>query len=160
MYHLYKYKLYNDVRLVFAPEYLIAFFGGDPDNFTYPRYDLDITLFRIYENDQAVQERPLPQVDRRPASAKGDLVLCSGHPGSTGRLLTMGQLEFLRDTSYPFSIANLKRRQAYMRAYAAKGEEEARIANRRPLRHREQPQGDDRLPVRPARQGPHGEEAP
>ena len=129
MYHLYKYKLHNDVRLVFAPEYLIAFFGGDPDNFTYPRYDLDITLFRIYENGQPFKSAHYIKWSTA-GVREGDLVLCSGHPGSTGRLLTMGQLEFLRDTSYPFSIANLKRRQAYMRAYAAKGEEEARIANR------------------------------
>ena len=129
MYHLYAYKVHRDVRLVFAPEYLVAFFGGDPDNFTYPRYDLDITLFRIYEDD-----RPLKSDHYIPWSTagvrEGDLVLCSGHPGSTGRLLTMSQLEFLRDTSYPFNIANLKRRQAYMRAYAGRGEEEARIANR------------------------------
>jgi hypothetical protein len=129
MYHLYKYKLINDVRLVFAPEYLIAFFGGDPDNFTYPRYDLDICLFRLYEND-----KPFPSRDYLPWAAKdvreGDLVLCSGHPGSTGRLLTTSQLEFLRDTSYPFTIANYKRRQAYMHEYADKGEEEKRIALR------------------------------
>ena len=129
MYHLYKYKLINDVRLVFAPEYLIAFFGGDPDNFTYPRYDLDICLFRLYEND-----KPFPSKDYLPWAAKdvreGDLVLCSGHPGSTGRLLTTSQLEFLRDTSYPFMIANYKRRQAYMHEYATKGDEEKRIALR------------------------------
>jgi hypothetical protein len=129
MYHLYKFKLYNDVRLVFAPEYLAAFFGGDPDNFTYPRYDLDICLFRIYENG-----RPLQSANYIKWSTKGikegDLVFCSGHPGSTGRLLTYSQLEFLRDTSYPSSIANYKRRQAYMREYSRKGEEEARIANR------------------------------
>ena len=129
MYHLYTYKLHNDIRLVFAPEYLIAFFGGDPDNFTYPRYDLDITLFRIYENGQPFKSEHYIKWSTA-GVREGDLVLCSGHPGSTGRLLTMGQLEFLRDTSYPFNIANLKRRQAYMRAYAAKGEEEARIANR------------------------------
>jgi hypothetical protein len=129
MYHLYKFKLYSDVRLVFAPEYFAAFFGGDPDNFTYPRYDLDICLFRIYENG-----RPLQSANYIKWSTKGikegDLVFCSGHPGSTGRLLTYAQLEFLRDTSYPSTIANYKRRQAYMREYSRKGQEEARIANR------------------------------
>lgn len=129
MYHLYTYRVHSDVRLVFAPEYQIAFFGGDPDNFTYPRYDLDITLFRIYENGQPFKSDHYIKWSTT-GVREGDLVLCSGHPGSTGRLLTMGQLEFLRDTSYPFAIANYKRRQAYMRAYAAKGEEEARIANR------------------------------
>ncbi len=129
MYHLYKYRLYDDVRLVFAPEYLAAFFGGDQDNFTYPRYDLDISLFRIYENGRPFRSDNYIKWSTTPLR-EGELVLCSGHPGSTGRLLTMGQLEFLRDTSYPFAIANLKRRQAYMRAYAAKGEEESRIAMR------------------------------
>ncbi len=129
MYHLYKYKIHGDVRLVFAPEYLAAFFGGDQDNFTYPRYDLDICLFRIYENG-----KPFPSDHYIKWSAKGvaegDLVLCSGHPGSTGRLLTTSQLESLRDTGYPFNIANLKRRQAFMHEYAKKGEEEKRIALR------------------------------
>jgi hypothetical protein len=129
LYHLYQYKLLTDIRLVFAPEHLIAFFGGDPDNFTYPRYDLDITLFRAYEND-----RPMKTPHYLKWSSKGvrdgELVFCSGNPGSTGRLLTLGQLEFLRDTSYPFNIANLKRRQALLRAYAKKGEEEARVAMR------------------------------
>ncbi len=129
MYHLYTYKLYDDVRLVFAPEYLVAFFGGDQDNFTYPRYDLDITLFRIYENGRPFKSDNYIKWSTT-GVREGDLVLCSGHPGSTGRLLTMGQLEFLRDTSYPFNIANLKRRQAYMHAYAAQGEEQSRIAMR------------------------------
>ncbi|MGZ5555507.1 MAG: S46 family peptidase [Candidatus Aminicenantales bacterium] len=129
MYHLYTYKLYDDVRLVFAPEYLVAFFGGDQDNFTYPRYDLDITLFRIYENGRPFKSDNYIKWSTT-GIREGDLVLCSGHPGSTGRLLTMGQLEFLRDTGYPFNIANLKRRQAFMRAYAAQGEEQSRIAMR------------------------------
>ncbi|MGZ5423345.1 MAG: S46 family peptidase [Candidatus Aminicenantales bacterium] len=129
MYHLYTYKLYDDVRLVFAPEYLVAFFGGDQDNFTYPRYDLDITLFRIYENGRPFKSDNYIKWSTT-GIREGDLVLCSGHPGSTGRLLTMDQLEFLRDTGYPFNIANLKRRQAFMRAYAAQGEEQSRIAMR------------------------------
>jgi hypothetical protein len=129
MYHLYKYKIHGDVRLVFAPEYLAAFFGGDQDNFTYPRYDLDICLFRIYENDKPFQSDHFIKWSAK-GVAEGELVLCSGHPGSTGRLLTFGQLEFLRDTSYPFNIANLKRRQAFMHEYAKKGEEEKRVALR------------------------------
>jgi hypothetical protein len=129
MYHLYKYKLYSDVRLVFAPEYAVAFFGGDQDNFTYPRYDLDITLFRIYEDGQPFKSDQY--IKWSAAGVKeGDLVFCSGHPGSTGRLLTCAQLEFLRDTSYPFTIANYRRRQAYMHEYSRKGEEQARIALR------------------------------
>jgi hypothetical protein len=129
MYHLYTYKLFNDVRLVFAPEYLIAFFGGDQDNFTYPRYDLDITLFRIYENGQPFKSDHFIKWSTTGVK-EGDLVFVSGHPGSTGRLLTCAQLEFLRDTSYPFSIANSKRRQAYMHEYSRRGEEQARVALR------------------------------
>ncbi len=129
MYHLYKYKLYNDIRLVFAPEYLIAFFGGDPDNFTYPRFDIDICLFRIYENGQPFKSDNYIRWSTK-GIKEGDLVFCSGHPGSTGRLLTYAQLEFFRDTSYPFTLANYKRRQAYMHEYSRKGEEQARIALR------------------------------
>src|SRR5437764_6780724 len=85
VYNLYKYKKYTDVRLVFAPEFDIAFFGGDPDNFTYPRYDLDITFFRVYEND-----KPAHLVHYLPWSAtglkSGDVISVSGHPGNTGRL--------------------------------------------------------------------------
>ena len=129
VYNLYKYKPYSDVRLVFAPEYLIAFFGGDQDNFTYPRYDLDITLFRIYEND-----KPLATPDFLKWSGRGvregDLVFVSGNAGSTGRLLTMAQLEFLRDTSYPFRLAEYRRRQALCYEYGKKGEEEKRQALR------------------------------
>jgi hypothetical protein len=129
MYHLYKYKLYNDIRLVFAPEYLAAFFGGDQDNFTYPRFDLDICLFRIYENGQPFKSDNYIKWLTK-GIREGDLLLCSGHPGSTGRLLTTAQLEFLRDTGYPFTIANYKRRQAYMHEYSRKGGEQARVALR------------------------------
>jgi len=129
MYHLYKYKTFADVRLVFAPEYAIAFFGGDQDNFTYPRYDIDICLFRIYENGQPFKSEHYIKWSTK-GIKEGDLLFCSGHPGSTGRLLTYAQLEFLRDTSYPFSIANYKRRQAFMHAYGARGPEQARIALR------------------------------
>jgi hypothetical protein len=129
MYHLYKYKVYNDVRLVFAPEYLIAFFGGDQDNFTYPRFDLDICLFRVYENGQPFKSENYVKWSTK-GIKEGDLIFCSGQPASTGRLLTYAQLEFLRDTSYPFTIANYKRRQAFMHEYSNKGEEQARIALR------------------------------
>ncbi len=129
MYHLYEYKSYTDIRLVFAPEYMIAFFGGDPDNFTYPRYDLDITLFRVYENDKPLATPEYLKWSTRGIS-EGDLVLVSGHAGSTGRLLTTAQLEFLRDVSYPFTMANSQRRRALCIEYGKKGEEEKRIALR------------------------------
>jgi len=127
MYHLYKYKVYNDVRLVFAPEALIAFFGGDPDNFTYPRYDFDITLFRIYENDRPLATKHYLKWNTAGVK-EGDLVFASGHPGSTGRLLTFAQMEFLRDISYPFAIANYERRRALLQEYGARGPEYERQA--------------------------------
>lgn len=127
MYHLYKYKIYNDVRLVFAPEEDIAFFGGDPDNFTYPRFDLDISIFRVYENDQPLKTPHYLKWKSSPLK-EGDLVFCSGNPGSTGRMLTYDQLLFLRDISYPFTIANLKRRQAVLHEYSSRGPEQERIA--------------------------------
>jgi hypothetical protein len=127
MYHLYKYKVYTDVRLVFAVEYAIAFFGGDPDNFTYPRYDLDVSLFRIYENDKPLKSDHYLKWNTA-GLKEGDLVFASGNPGSTGRLLTYAQMEFLRDVSYPFTIANYERRRKLLKQFSEKGPEYARIA--------------------------------
>jgi hypothetical protein len=129
LYHLYQYKTYTDIRLVFSPEFSIAFFGGDPANFTYPRYDLDICVFRIYENDKPVASPHYLRWASR-GVRENDLVFCSGHPGSTGRLLTLAQLEFLRDTSYPLTLAVYKRRQALLLEYGKRGAEETRIALR------------------------------
>jgi hypothetical protein len=127
MYHLYKYKVHTDVRLVFAPEYAMAFFGGDPDNFTYPRYDLDISLFRIYENDKPLASKHYLKWNTA-GLKEGDLVFASGHPGSTGRLLSYAQMEFLRDTSYPWTISNYERRRALLKEFGKRGAEAARIA--------------------------------
>jgi hypothetical protein len=129
LYHLYKYKTYDDIRLVFAPEYDMAFFGGDPDNFTYPRYDLDICLFRVYENGQPLQTAHYLRWAAK-GVREGDLVFVSGNPGSTGRLLTMAQLAFLRDVTYPLSIGTNSRRRALLQEYSKRGAEEARIALR------------------------------
>src|SRR5882724_5634451 len=127
MFHLYQYKKYTDVRLVFAPEFDAAFFGGDPDNFTYPRYDLDITFFRIYENDKPVH---LDHYLRWSKSGvkDNDLIFVSGHPGSTGRLRTMAQLEFLWDVDYPSRLETYQRRIALLRSFSDQSEENARIA--------------------------------
>lgn len=127
VYNLYKYKKYTDVRLVFAPEFGIAFFGGDPDNFTYPRYDLDITFFRVYENDKPAHLDNYLQWSRTGVN-DGDLIFVSGHPGSTGRLLTMAQLEFLRDVQYPINLKLFLRRIALLQNFSKQSEENARIA--------------------------------
>jgi Peptidase S46 len=127
VYNLYKYKKYTDVRLVFAPEFDIAFFGGDPDNFTYPRYDLDITFFRVYENGKPAHLDNYLQWSRTGVK-DGDLVFVSGHPGNTGRLLTMAQLEFLRDVQYPAALKLFGRRIALLQDFSKQSEENARIA--------------------------------
>src|SRR2546428_11709329 len=126
-YWLYRYKKYTDVRLVFAPEQQIAFYGGDPDNFTYPRYDLDIAIFRVYENGVPVATRDYLRWNPRGA-AEGELVFVSGHPGSTDRLDTMAQLETNREVVYPVSIDVIKRRLDVLRSFSARGAEEARQA--------------------------------
>ena len=126
-YWLYHYKKYTDVRLVFAPEQQAAFFGGDPDNFTFPRYDLDMALFRVYDNG-----KPLDTRDHLTWNAKGagdgDLVFVSGHPGSTQRNSTYAQLEFERDFVEPAILQLLNRRIALLKDYSKRGPEQARQA--------------------------------
>ncbi len=128
-YALYRYRRYTDVRLVFAPEAQAAFFGGDPDNFTFPRYALDMTLLRVYENGE-----PLATPDHLTWSDRGvrdgDLVFVSGNPGSTGRLNTVAQLEYLRDHHYPRILRHLVRRRAVLSEYSKLGAEQERRAKR------------------------------
>ena len=129
VYNLYKYKKYTDVRLVFAPEYDAAFFGGDPDNFTYPRYDLDITFFRVYENDKPVHLDNYLQWSKAGVK-EGELIFVSGHPGGTDRLATMAQWQFLEDVDYPSRLATYKQRIANLQKFSAESAENARIAQR------------------------------
>ena len=126
-YHLYQYKKYTDVRLVFAPEFDAAFFGGDPDNFEYPRYDLDISFFRVYENGKPAH---LNNYFRWSATGVKDkeLIFVSGNPGSTGRLLTVAQLEFVRDVDYPSRLKNYQRRINMLEKFSAESPDNARIA--------------------------------
>ena len=126
-YWLYRYKKYTDVRLVFAPEQQAAFFGGDPDNFTYPRYDLDMALYRVYENGKPIDSKDYLKWNPQGAG-DGDLVFVSGHPGSTQRLATYASLVFDRDTVTPIIIQVLKRRIATLRDYSERGPEQARQA--------------------------------
>ncbi len=127
VYNLYRYKKYTDVRLVFAPEFAAAFFGGDPDNFTFPRYDLDINFFRIYENGKPVRlEHYLPW--SKVGVKDGDLVFVSGHPGGTDRQKTTAQLQFLKNVDYPSRLGIYKQRIELLKKFSAELPENARIA--------------------------------
>jgi hypothetical protein len=127
-YDLYRYKKYTDVRLVFAPEKDIAFFGGDPDNFEYPRYDLDICFFRVYEKNQPA--RIQHYLKWSPQGAKdGELIFVSGHPGRTERLDTVRHLGSLRDQTYPYVLNLLRRREILLRTYSERSSENARRAH-------------------------------
>jgi hypothetical protein len=126
-YHLYQYKRFTDVRLVFAPEEGIAFFGGDPDNFEYPRYNLDCAFFRVYED--GVPYRSEHHLTWSAAGAKEDeLVFVAGHPGSTRRMYTLDHLRHLRDVRYPKTLAALWRREVQLSNFSDRGDENARIA--------------------------------
>jgi Peptidase S46 len=126
-YHLYRFKRYTDVRLVFAPEQQIAFYGGDPDNFEFPRFDLDICLFRVYEDGKPVKVEHHLKWSKNGA-ADGELTFVSGHPGRTDRGLTVAELEFLRDVQYPALLGRLRRLDSLLQAWSARSDENARRA--------------------------------
>lgn len=126
-YNLYRYKKYTDVRLVFAPEFAIAFFGGDPDNFMFPRYDLDMALFRVYEDNKPLKVENYFKWSKE-GTKEGDLVFVPGNPGSTSRLNTVAHLEYLRDNGFPFAVKLLNREHAVLERYRALGEEQSRRA--------------------------------
>ena len=126
-YWLYRYRKYTDVRLVFAPEEQAAFFGGDPDNFTYPRHDIDMALFRVYDNGKPIDSKDY--LKWNPQGAKDEeLVFVAGHPGSTSRMDTLAQLEVERDVATPSLIRLFKHRIEVLKQYSALGPEQAREA--------------------------------
>jgi hypothetical protein len=126
-YHLYQYKKYTDVRLVWAPETAIAFFGGDADNFEYPRYCLDACIFRVYEND-----RPAKTEHFLKWSANGpnenDVAFVSGNPGRTSRIYTMDAIKYQRDLYLPYVMTHLRRQEILLQQYGLRGKEQARRA--------------------------------
>lgn len=126
-YHLYRYKKYTDVRLVWAPETKIAFFGGDADNFEYPRYCLDATILRVYEQGKPAKiESFLPWADQ--AVNEHDLVFVSGHPGRTQRIFTVEALKYLRDHRLPYVLDYLRRKEVLMQQFGLRGKEQTRLA--------------------------------
>ena len=126
-YWMYQYKKYTDVRLVMAPEGAIAFYGGDPDNFTFPRHDLDMCFFRAYENGIPAKTDQFLKWNSVGAKC-GELVFVSGHPGSTNRLQSYMQTEYQRDVAYPARLKGLERQLSVLRRFAAQGPEQARQA--------------------------------
>jgi Peptidase S46 len=126
-YNLYRYKKYTDVRLVFAPEFQAAFFGGDPDNFNFPRFNIDMALVRVYENNEPVHPESYFKWSKS-GTKDGELVFVTGHPGSTSRLDTVAHLQQLRDTSIPIILRLLERREAMLKKYMSLGAEQTRQA--------------------------------
>jgi hypothetical protein len=126
-YHLYRYHRFQDVRLVWVPEQAIAFFGGDPDNFNFPRYDLDIALLRAYEDGRPARPKDFFPFSRAGAEA-GEMVFVSGHPGTTQRQLTMSELETFRDLRLIGGLLRLAEERGILEQYSKLGREAARIA--------------------------------
>lgn len=126
-YHLYQFKKYTDVRLVFAPEQEIAFFGGDPDNFEYPRYDLDVCFFRVYEDDNPATIEHFLSWSEAGAQDE-ELVFVSGHPGRTSRLNTVAHLKYLRDTLFPRRMDVIRRREVLLKTFSERSLENERRA--------------------------------
>ncbi len=127
-YWLYRNKKYTDVRLVFSPEEQIAYFGGDYDNFTYPRYNFDITFFRVYENGQPAKTEHFLKWSKSGA-VEGELIFAPGYPGSTSRLLTVAQIGYQRDVGNPLQMQVWTSRRDALVRYASLGEEQARRAS-------------------------------
>jgi len=128
VYDLYKYRRFQDVRLVFAPEFAVAFFGGDPDNFEFPRYDLDVSFLRVYENGKPAHTKEHFAWSAHGAQA-GELTFVSGNPGATARLFTVAQLKYQRDFALPERLFRLAEFRGLISGWQQKGAEEKRISN-------------------------------
>ena len=128
VYDLYRYKRYNDVRLVFAPEFQVAQFGGDPDNFNFPRFDFDIGILRAYEGGHPATTSDYLKWSSN-GSKDGDLVFVSGNPGGTSRELTVSQLRFQRDRYYPLILPRLAEYRGQLERFISEGPEQAREAD-------------------------------
>src|SRR5438105_8068296 len=126
-YSLYKYKRFQDVRLAFAPEFSIAFFGGDPDNFNFPRYDLDVSFIRAWEDGKPAATGHYFRWSQTGAN-DGELTFVSGHPGGTSRDLTIAQLIFERDVALPDSLPYLAEVRGFLTEYTRRGPEQYRTA--------------------------------
>lgn len=129
-YNLYKYERYQDVRLVFAPEFAIAFFGGDPDNFMFPRYDFDLSFLRVYENNKPIENKEYFRWSTDSAKEE-TMTFVTGHPGKTSRLLTIAELEFQRDHQLIRSLMLLSEMRGFLTEFGQRGEEQHRISEAR-----------------------------
>ena len=125
-YHLYKYRRFQDVRLVFAPEMAIAFFGGDPDNFNFPRYDLDMSMLRVYEDGKPAKMDNYLKWSNGGVK-NGDVTFVSGHPGGTERQLTIAQLEYQRDVALPSRLLYLAEQRGILTQFGKESPEKKRI---------------------------------
>jgi hypothetical protein len=128
VYNLYKYRRFQDVRLVFAPEFKIAFFGGDPDNFMFPRYDLDVSFLRVYDEGKPAHMDHYFKWSQAGA-AESELTFVSGHPGGTDRQLTVAQLEYQRDVAMPDRLLRLAEFRGMLNEFAKRGPEQKRISD-------------------------------
>jgi hypothetical protein len=126
-YDLYRYRRFQDVRLVFAPEFSMAFFGGDPDNFEFPRYDLDVSFLRVYDEGKPVKLDDWLRWSTAGAKER-ELVFVAGNPGRTDRLLTVAQLDFIRDVSQPWTEIYFSEERGILEEFATKGAEEQRVS--------------------------------
>ena len=127
-YDLYRYRRYQDVRIVFAPEYSAGQFGGDPDNFSFPRFGFDVALYRIYEGGHPIDSHSNYFRWSNSGEVDGELTFVSGHPGRTSRLLTIDQLQFERDTRLPFYLGYYAEERGLLTEFRKKGKEESLVS--------------------------------